>query len=131
MGSVDLVTETDQRCEDLIIRLIKDHFPTHAIIGEESSGQSKYTLTDEPTWTIDPIDGTTNFVHRLNLSCVIIAYLHGKEPRAAVVHDPMAQETFWATKGKGSFMQRGEGPVVPMHVSETQSISKAVIHMEP
>ncbi|CAK0881937.1 unnamed protein product [Prorocentrum cordatum] len=64
-NATDLVTETDHRCEDMIIELLQEKYPEHSIIGEETAGSSKYQLTDGPTWTIDPIDGTTNFVHRL------------------------------------------------------------------
>ncbi|XP_061589064.1 inositol monophosphatase 1 isoform X2 [Cololabis saira] len=63
-SAVDLVTQTDQRVEQLIIQSVKEKFPSHRFIGEESvaAGES-CILTDEPTWIIDPIDGTTNFVH--------------------------------------------------------------------
>lgn len=56
-ASTDLVTETDQQCEQLIIQHIKSNFPDHKNIGEESAGSDRYELTDEPTWTVDPIDG--------------------------------------------------------------------------
>lgn len=55
-ASTDLVTETDQACERLVIELLQSKYPTHCIIGEESSGADcQYELTDAPTWTIDPI----------------------------------------------------------------------------
>jgi fructose-1,6-bisphosphatase/inositol monophosphatase family enzyme len=64
-SSTDLVTETDQKCEELVIRILQQKFPLHKIIGEESSGDGcKYELTDDPTWTIDPI-GTSN-IHNNN-----------------------------------------------------------------
>ena len=132
--STDLVTETDQLCEEIVLKVIKDKFPNHLIIGEESSGTDKYALTGAPTWTIDPIDGTTNFVHRLKLSCVIISYLVAKEVRVAVVYDPYADELFWAVKGRGAFLKKGRADnlsSVPIQVSKTKSISKAVISMDP
>ncbi|MEQ2308898.1 Inositol monophosphatase 1, partial [Ameca splendens] len=63
-SAVDLVTQTDQKVEQLIIQSVKEKFPEHRFIGEESvaAGES-CILTDDPTWIIDPIDGTTNFVH--------------------------------------------------------------------
>ncbi|XP_078101011.1 inositol monophosphatase 1-like, partial [Sander vitreus] len=62
--SVDLVTQTDQKVETLIIQSVKEKFPTHRFIGEESVAAGEVcVLTDSPTWIIDPIDGTTNFVH--------------------------------------------------------------------
>uniref|UniRef100_A0A674PD58 inositol-phosphate phosphatase n=1 Tax=Takifugu rubripes TaxID=31033 RepID=A0A674PD58_TAKRU len=64
-SSVDLVTQTDQKVEQLIIQSVKEKFPTHRFIGEESVAAGEpCVLSDEPTWIIDPIDGTTNFVHR-------------------------------------------------------------------
>lgn len=62
---VDLVTETDQKVENFIISLIKEKYPSHSFIGEESVAAGEGSiLTDNPTWILDPIDGTTNFVHR-------------------------------------------------------------------
>jgi len=125
-NATDLVTETDQRCEDMIIKLLREKYPEHHIIGEETAGSSKYELTDGPTWTIDPIDGTTNFVHRLALSCVIIAFLHKKEVLVGVVYDPMAKELFWATRGGGAFLNGNA-----VKVSDTQVLGRAVISMDP
>lgn len=130
-SSTDLVTETDRRCELLITERIQREFPDHAIIGEEDSGSDRYVLTDGPTWTVDPIDGTTNFVHRLRLSCVIVSFLEGKEVRAGVIYDPYADELFFAVKGKGSFLREGDGEPVPIRVSNTKKISDAVISMDP
>uniref|UniRef100_A0A3P8WD59 Inositol-phosphate phosphatase n=1 Tax=Cynoglossus semilaevis TaxID=244447 RepID=A0A3P8WD59_CYNSE len=61
----DLVTETDQRVETFLISAIRTQFPNHRFIGEESVAAGEaLELTDTPTWIIDPIDGTVNFVHR-------------------------------------------------------------------
>jgi inositol-phosphate phosphatase/L-galactose 1-phosphate phosphatase len=62
---VDLVTETDKACEDLIFNHLRKHYPDHKFIGEETSAALGATadLTDDPTWIVDPLDGTTNFVH--------------------------------------------------------------------
>jgi Inositol monophosphatase family len=70
--SVDVVTETDKKCEEAIIGSIKAKYPTHKFIAEESHTGSDYDWTDEPTWIIDPIDGTTNFVHAFPWVCVSI-----------------------------------------------------------
>lgn len=130
-NETDLVTETDNRCEELIINLLKSQFPEHQIIGEESAGASKYELTDAPTWTIDPIDGTTNFVHRIALSCVLIAFLHKREVLVGVVYDPISEDLFWATKGGGAFLKSRDRDAVPIHVSGTTSLNRAVISMDP
>uniref|UniRef100_A0A3Q4GCT2 Inositol-phosphate phosphatase n=1 Tax=Neolamprologus brichardi TaxID=32507 RepID=A0A3Q4GCT2_NEOBR len=61
----DLVTETDQRVEMILLSAIRSQYPQHRFIGEESvAAGERVELTDRPTWIIDPIDGTVNFVHR-------------------------------------------------------------------
>lgn len=130
-ASTDLVTETDEKCERLVIEHIQKTFPNHKIIGEESSGSNKYELTDDPTWTIDPIDGTTNFVHQLKLCCVLISHLVNKDVCVAVTYDPYADELFWAVTGRGAFLKVGNGESVQIHVSKTESIANAVISMDP
>jgi len=59
-SNTDLVTETDVACEEIIKKKINQHFPLHKIIGEEDNSTQQYQLTDDPTWTIDPIDGTVS-----------------------------------------------------------------------
>ncbi|XP_061521911.1 inositol monophosphatase 1-like isoform X4 [Phycodurus eques] len=82
-SQVDLVTETDQRVERLIISSIKAKFPTHSFIGEESvAAGAPSVLTDDPTWIIDPIDGTTNFVHGFPFVCVSIGFTVKKQNSA-------------------------------------------------
>ncbi|CAB9497542.1 Inositol monophosphatase 1 [Seminavis robusta] len=130
-NSTDLVTETDQKCEELIVKLLQEKFPAHKIIGEESNGSAKYELTDDPTWTIDPIDGTTNFVHSLKLSCVILSFLEQKIVQVAVVYDPYHDELFYATKGQGAFLIAKGGAPTPLQVSQTKSLKQAVITMDP
>ncbi|XP_071340889.1 inositol monophosphatase 1-like isoform X4 [Trachinotus anak] len=77
---VDLVTETDQKVEQLIISSIKEKYPTHSFIGEESvAAGAPSVLTDNPTWIIDPIDGTTNFVHRFPFVSISIGFTVKKE----------------------------------------------------
>ncbi|CAF1561577.1 unnamed protein product [Rotaria sordida] len=63
-GAADLVTEFDQRVEEVLIKNLREKFPTHKFIGEESTSIGTKTIfSNDPTWIIDPIDGTTNFVH--------------------------------------------------------------------
>lgn len=76
-------------------------------------------------------DGTTNFVHRLRLSCVIVSFLRKKEVRVGVIYDPYADELFFAVKGRGAFLRMGNNEAVPIHVSKTTIIPNAVISMDP
>ncbi len=97
----NLVTEIDKQSEALIIKKIKEHFPDHAVLGEESgagAGSSEYK------WIIDPLDGTTNFTHGLPLFCVTIGIEHRGEIIAGAIYDPNADEMFTAEKGKGAFL---------------------------
>jgi myo-inositol-1(or 4)-monophosphatase len=75
----DFVTETDQQIEKLLIAGIKEKYPDHEFIGEEETSEGKRAvLTDAPTWIIDPIDGTMNFVHSFPHSAISIALLVNK-----------------------------------------------------
>ena len=131
-SNTDLVTETDEHAEKLITELLQEKFPSHKIIGEESSGADcKYTLSDDPTWTIDPIDGTTNFVHRLGLSCVLVAFLHQKDVKVGVTYNPTSEELFWAIKGRGAFLETRDGVVRQIKVSKTTDIRQALVAMDP
>ena len=75
----DLVTETDQEVEKMLINGLDDKFPCSKFIGEESvAAGSGCVLTEEPTWIIDPIDGTTNFVSSNPNMCTILGYMVNK-----------------------------------------------------
>ncbi len=98
---VDMVTEIDTRCERHITEGIRSHFCEHHIIGEEegksSRGSSSYT------WVIDPLDGTTNFVHGLPVFAVSIALARGEEAVAGLVHVPPLGSTYSAVTGMGAW----------------------------
>ena len=119
----DLVTETDKGVEELLIKTLSAEFPTHQFIGEESAAAGKkYSLTDAPTWIIDPIDGTTNFVHRIPMIAICVGLAINKELRAGIVYNPITNELFAAQAGKGA-TKNG----FPIHVSKTEALNRAVI----
>lgn len=97
----DYVTEVDVYSEKTIIDFIKKHFPSHQIMAEESSNNYKKA---EYLWIIDPLDGTTNFIHGFPVIAVSIALMYKGEIVLGVVHDPTRQETFYAEKGSGAFL---------------------------
>ncbi|CAA0817987.1 Inositol-phosphate phosphatase [Striga hermonthica] len=104
-GQVDLVTETDKACEELIFNVLKQTYPDHKFIGEETTAACGVTeLTDEPTWIVDPLDGTTNFVHGFPFVCVSIGLTIGRIPTVGVVYNPIMDELFTAARGKGAFL---------------------------
>lgn len=98
-GPIDLVTEFDRRAEDAVRARITEAFADHDIVGEEGGGEN----SDGLTWYVDPIDGTTNFVHGHPFFNVSIALWDGAEPLVGVVHAPALSLTWWAARGKGAF----------------------------
>jgi myo-inositol-1(or 4)-monophosphatase len=111
--SHDLVTEVDKGAEMLITKLLKTYYPDHKILGEESvepgpeaSIRATEKMKDaEFLWIIDPIDGTTNFVHGFPFFCVSIALAHWGEVVAGVVYDPLRDELFVAERGRGAYLK--------------------------
>ncbi|XP_069015780.1 inositol monophosphatase 1-like [Embiotoca jacksoni] len=123
---VDLVTETDQKVEQLIISSIKEKYPTHSFIGEESvAAGAPSVLTDNPTWIIDPIDGTTNFVHRFPFVSVSIGFTVKKEIQFGIVYSCIEDKMYTARKGKGAFCNG-----VPIKVSGQEDISQSLVLTE-
>jgi len=99
----DLVTETDQEVEKKLIGGLKAQYPDHRFIGEESvAGGLKCELTDLPTWVIDPIDGTTNFVHSNPHICTILAFMVNKDVIFTIIHNPILDQTWLARLGQGA-----------------------------
>ena len=96
----DFVTEIDKDSEKLIISTIKKYFPGHAIQAEESGIRSGKGVL----WVIDPLDGTSNYIHHIPMFCISIGVLKDNKPIAAVVYDPTHSEMFTAEKGKGAYL---------------------------
>jgi myo-inositol-1(or 4)-monophosphatase len=94
----DFVTQVDQAAEAAIIEVIKDHHPDHAILAEESGATGDH----EYQWIIDPLDGTTNYLHGFPVFSVSIAVARRGEIEHGVVYDPLRQEIFTASRGQGA-----------------------------
>ncbi|XP_022142694.1 inositol monophosphatase 3-like [Momordica charantia] len=125
-GQVDLVTETDKACEDFIFNYLKEHHPSHKFIGEETTAACGHTeLTNEPTWIVDPLDGTTNFVHGFPFVCVSIGLTIGKVPTVGVVYNPIIDELFTGIRGKGAFLN-----AKPIKVSSQDELVKSLLATE-
>jgi len=99
----DYVSNADRLVEDTIIGLIRTHHPEHQILGEES-GSGGQALNQNALWIIDPIDGTTNFIHGIAQFAVSIAFCDAQGPLIAVVYDPIADEMFLAERGLGLWL---------------------------
>ena len=98
---IDLLTIADTESEAYILDRIKSAYPQHHIIAEESNlikGNSDYR------WVIDPLDGTTNFVHNLPIFAVSMGLQYKEETILGVVYNPAAHKCFWAEKNGGAFL---------------------------
>jgi myo-inositol-1(or 4)-monophosphatase len=102
-GPNDFVTEVDQMAERAIIDTLLSAYPGHGILAEES-GRSHGAKDSEYVWIIDPLDGTTNFIHGLPMYCVSIALEYRGQVQQAVVYDPTRNDLFYASKGRGAFL---------------------------
>jgi myo-inositol-1(or 4)-monophosphatase len=98
----DFVTEVDKAAEQAIIDILSKAYPDHAILAEESGAQGAPRA--DYTWIIDPLDGTTNFIHGFPQYAVSIALRHKDIIEQAVVFDPTRNELFTATRGRGAFL---------------------------
>jgi myo-inositol-1(or 4)-monophosphatase len=129
-GYRDIVTEADVASQAVIIERLRRDFPDHAILAEEGGAvQGAGDLC--PTWVVDPLDGTTNYAHRLPSWCVSIGLVYGAEVRVGVVHDSLRGLTFWAERGQGAYLSRGEGqPAERLAVSQTDRLAAAVVALD-
>ncbi len=116
----NLVTEIDKGSEEIIIGIIKRHFPQHDILAEESAKDTK--ITSDFRWIIDPLDGTTNFTHSFPVFCVSIGVEYKGSLLAGVIYDPNFDELFTAEKGKGAFLNAKR-----MTVSTINSLTKSLL----
>jgi myo-inositol-1(or 4)-monophosphatase len=99
----DFVTEVDQASENIIIDTLLTAYPDHGILAEES-GQTRGNPQSEHIWIIDPLDGTTNFIHGFPFYCISIALQSKGRIEQAVVYDPSRNDLFTSTRGRGAFM---------------------------
>jgi myo-inositol-1(or 4)-monophosphatase len=114
----DYVSEVDRQAEDIIIRALRKAYPQHAILAEESGSQGD----SEYQWVIDPLDGTTNFLHGFPQFAVSIAMLHKGRLEQGVVYDPLRQEMFTATRGAGAMLNNRR-----LRVSARTSLTGALL----
>ncbi len=97
-GRNDFVTEVDQQAEAAIIDTIRRTYPAHGFLGEETGQQGN----TEAYWIIDPLDGTTNYLHDFPMFCVSLAFCMRGQIEHGVIYDPMSQELFTASRGEGA-----------------------------
>ncbi|XP_047517442.1 inositol monophosphatase 1 [Pieris napi] len=125
-SDIDLVTEVDKNVEKTLMDGLSKNFPTHKFIGEETVSEGgQCVLSDDPTWIIDPVDGTLNFIHGYPQSCISVGLAINKECVAGIIYNPVLNLLFTAKKGNGAFLNNK-----PIHVSQTKELSKALISFE-
>jgi myo-inositol-1(or 4)-monophosphatase len=99
----DFVTEVDHAAEAIVIETLLTAYPDHGILAEES-GRTHGSQTSDHVWIIDPLDGTTNFIHGFPVYCVSIALAVRGKVEQAVIYDPTRNDLFTATNGRGAYL---------------------------
>ena len=117
----DFVTEVDRAAEEAIISTLLSAYPGHGILAEES-GQEHGAKNSDYVWIIDPLDGTTNFIHGFPVYCVSIALAVAGRVEQAVVYDPTRNDLFTATRGRGAFCNERR-----IRVSKRTRLSESLI----
>ncbi|KAK7040184.1 hypothetical protein VNI00_009990 [Paramarasmius palmivorus] len=136
-NSTDLVTEYDVKVEELVKKEISEKYPEFKFIGEESyAAGSRSPLTDEPTYCVDPIDGTTNFVHGFPWVCISLGLIYKRRPVLGVIYNPFLDLLFKYTgiKGQGSYLSKNGAPPAKLPLAKApkplESLGQALIAVE-
>lgn len=113
-----LVSEIDRGAEDAILKILKDDFPSHSFLAEESggSGESEYL------WVIDPLDGTTNYLSDIPIFASTVCLVYRQKPVVAVIMHPLFNQVFTAIVGKGSFLNGAK-----INVSKVSEIPASIV----
>jgi myo-inositol-1(or 4)-monophosphatase len=121
-GRADLVTEADVASQKAVRESLLGRFPDHDFLGEESDRRPRPTADGPPTWIVDPLDGTTNYVHDCPLYCVSVGLEVGGELVVGVVYDPRQDEMFAAAAGLGATLNGR-----PVRASATADLGAALL----
>uniref|UniRef100_A0A4W2DWG1 Inositol-1-monophosphatase n=2 Tax=Bos TaxID=9903 RepID=A0A4W2DWG1_BOBOX len=125
-SAADLVTETDHVVEALILQELQTRFPSHRFIAEEAAAAgAKCVLTPSPTWIVDPIDGTCNFVHRFPTVAVSIGFAVNQELEFGVIYHCTEERLYTGRRGQGAFCNGQR-----LRVSGETDLSKALVLTE-
>ena len=119
-GPADFVSEADRRAENILKRELEAAHPNFSLLLEESGLIGDTKAIDQ--WIVDPLDGTTNFLHAIPHFCISIAHAHKGEVIEGIIFDPVRDEFFWAAKGHGAYIKNQR-----IRVSARGSLSDAVL----
>jgi len=128
-SDVDLVTETDIAVEKIIKLKILSFFPNHLFIGEEGDIKSidSHERKDKFIWIVDPIDGTTNFIHSFPIVTISIGLAYEDENIFGLVFNPLTNELWFAWKNSGAYMKKVDGSIISISTSSCNQINSALI----
>lgn len=118
-SAVDLVTEVDELSEEILLDRIRDNYPDHSILAEESGVADN---DSDYRWVIDPLDGTTNYAHGFSIFAVSIALEYKGEVVLGVVYIPSLDHLYWAVKGEGAFLNDKR-----IEISRTGNLGEALL----
>jgi myo-inositol-1(or 4)-monophosphatase len=118
-GEHDLVTAADRASEELVIRRLRERFPSHGIVAEEGG---RVEMEAELRWYVDPLDGTTNFAHGFPMWNVTLALAKKGEVIAGVIYDPLNRELFAAERGAGARLNGA-----PIRVSKARTLNDSLV----
>ncbi|KAK7713159.1 hypothetical protein SLS57_007489 [Botryosphaeria dothidea] len=131
-NTTDIVTETDKAVENLVATRLIARYPEYDFIGEESF-KPEEGISDVPSFIVDPIDGTSNFVHGFPAVCISLGFVVAKRPAVGVVLNPFTDELFTAVSGGGAFYQRGAAAkpqVLPLNRSPLSGLEYACVGLD-
>jgi myo-inositol-1(or 4)-monophosphatase len=120
-GPADFVTEADLAAQDVVKKTVLSAFPQHSVLGEEDLLPGNTPSTTEFRWIVDPLDGTTNFVHGIPHYAVSVALEHKGRILVGTVYDPSRDDCFTAAEGAGAFLDGR-----PIRTSEVRKLSDAI-----
>lgn len=118
----DLVTDADLASQRAIAEVVAEHFPSHAFLGEENPGAAGQLLAEPYCWVVDPLDGTTNYVHGFPAFSVSVAVTVEGQLAAGVILDPLRKQVFSAAKGGGAWCNDER-----LRISRTTKLSDALL----
>ena len=120
----DMVTDADLASQKAVRETIAAHYADHAFVGEEDPGQVRELLAEPVCWVVDPLDGTTNYVHGFPAYAVSVGVVVGGELAAGVIFNPITGDAYAAARGGGAWCNDRR-----LHVSDTTQLGKALLAM--
>ncbi|KAI9721004.1 MAG: hypothetical protein M1812_002483 [Candelaria pacifica] len=128
-NSSDLVTETDQAVEKMVSTTLKEKYPSYEFLGEETY-QPGMHLTSAPTFVVDPIDGTVNFVHGYPYVSISLGFTDNKKPLVGVVYNPFTSNLYSAIHGRGAFLNQTTRLPLKESPEPLNGLSNALVAIE-